>query len=229
MKREVRPQINPVQDESQTRTSLVSRSLAWLFSPRHFHLKLLSGTALGLIVIVSVAGASLFTTMQDYNEGILRTRTIKVMRLSSAIENDIAALETGHRGFLLTGKQLYLDPFNRRREVLNSRIDELMNLVKESSARRKGIMKVQEIVQKWLDTIALKEVNITETKRGAAKRSYTTGILLGAAGLDQAREILQSFQDEERIDLDNRRREQESVAQSAQILDFMPKLERSVV
>ena len=49
------------------------------------------------------------------------------------------------------------------------------------------------------------------------------------ATLDQASEILQSVQREEQIDLNQRVREQEWAAQSTQILDFLPELERAVV
>jgi PAS domain S-box-containing protein len=47
--------------------------------------------------------------------------------------------------------------------------------------------------------------------------------------LDQAREVLQSLQDEEQIVLNQRMHDQEWATQSAQILDFLPKLERSVI
>jgi membrane associated rhomboid family serine protease len=38
------------------RRGLVGRSAAWLFSPKHFHFKLLSGTAVGIVVITFLAG-----------------------------------------------------------------------------------------------------------------------------------------------------------------------------
>ena len=47
--------------------------------------------------------------------------------------------------------------------------------------------------------------------------------------LDQARELLRALQNEEQIVLNQRMRDQEWAAQSTQILDLLPKLERSVV
>src|SRR5256885_12927001 len=52
---------------------------------------------------------------------------------------------------------------------------------------------------------------------------------LGNGLLNQAREILQSLQNEEQIVLNQRMREQEWAAQSTQILDFLTKLERSAI
>src|SRR3984893_16956996 len=54
-------------------------------------------------------------------------------------------------------------------------------------------------------------------------------VVLGNSLLDQAREVLQSLQDEEQIVLNQRMHDQEWATQSTQILDFLPKLERAVV
>src|SRR5437868_13556923 len=90
---------------NQQRPGLFRRVSAWLFSQRHFHFKLLFGTAVGILVITLMAGIFLYVTLRNHNQDTVRSHTIEVIRLSSLIENDIAALETGHRGFLLTGNQ----------------------------------------------------------------------------------------------------------------------------
>src|SRR5207244_10637021 len=54
-------------------------------------------------------------------------------------------------------------------------------------------------------------------------------LTLSNASLDQARWILQSLKDEEQILLSQRTGEQEMAAQSTQILDSLPKLERAVI
>jgi CHASE3 domain sensor protein len=77
--------------------------VTWLLSPRHFHLKLLSGTAVGIVVIAFLAALFLFVTLRNHHRETLRTFSVDVVRLSGVIGNDIAALETNHRGFLLTG------------------------------------------------------------------------------------------------------------------------------
>ena len=216
--------------KTKVRRNIVSRSAAWLFSARHFHFKLLSGTAVGIVVITFLAGLFLFVTLRNHHQETLRAHTLDVMRLSSVIENDIAALETGHRGYLLTGNTDYLEPFERRRETIKRRVEELTMLILDSPRQRKRVMKIQEIVQKWLDQVALPQIRERQVKGAArlveAGESYG---LLGNGLLGQAREILQSLQNEEQIVLNQRMREQEWAAQSTQILDFLTKLERSVI
>jgi PAS domain S-box-containing protein len=213
------------------RRGLLGRSVAWLFSPKHFHFKLLSGTAVGIVVITFLAGLFLFVTLRNHHQETLRAHTLEVMRLSSVIENDVAALETGHRGYLLYGDGIYLESFERRRETIKRRVEDLTQLILDSPRQRKRVMKIQEIVQKWLETVALPQMNERQTKGASLltqPAAATTGAL-GTALLNQAREILQSLQNEEQIVLNQRMREQEWAAQSTQILDFLTKMERSVI
>ena len=80
------------------------------------------------------------------------------MRLSSLIENDIAALETGHRGFLLTGKPDYLAGFERRKASIEKDIQDLTRQLGENETQQKRVLKAREIVQKWIDTTGLPEI-----------------------------------------------------------------------
>ncbi len=203
--------------------------LAWLLSPRHFHYKLLSGTAAAVSLIIFLAGVFLFVTLRNHYQESLRAHTVQVMRLSSVIENDIAALESDYRGFLLTHDSRYIEPFQRRRQLIKQRSDELASLISQSSSQRKRMMKAQEAVQRWTNEVAQPAfANGNDNGNHAADPvELKTG--LGSGMLDQAREILQSIQDEERIVLNQRMREQDWATQVTQILDYEPKLERAVI
>jgi PAS domain S-box-containing protein len=213
------------------RRGIVGRSVAWLFSPKHFHFKLLSGTAVGIVVITFLAGLFLFVTLRNHHQESLRAHTIEVMRLASSIETDIATLETSHRGFLLTGDGAYLKLFERRRDQIKQGVEELTVLILDSQGQRKRVMKIQEIVQKWLDTVALPQMNARQTKGAtpAVELGGTASVSLGNSLLDQAREILQTLQNEEQIVLNQRMQDQEWATQSTQVLDLLRKLERSLI
>ncbi|HEY4283457.1 MAG TPA: CHASE3 domain-containing protein, partial [Chthoniobacterales bacterium] len=206
---------------------LFRRAGNWLFSKRHFHFKLLSGTAVGVTVIVLLASTFLYVTLRNRAHETLRSHTIEVIRLSSLIENDISALETGHRGFLLTGDQTYVAPFQRRRDQIERRLSNLRQLIKHNDRQARRVNKVQEVVREWINNTVLPEINAHGN--GLTGTSAKPALVLGNTLLDQAREALQSLQDEERIVLNQRMAEQEWAAQSTQILDFLPKLERSVI
>ena len=210
---------------NQDSPGLLRRAFAWLFSQRHFHFKLLSGTAAGVLVIILLAGIFLYVTVRNHEREGLRLHIVDVIHLSSVVENDIALLETQHRGFLITGEQIHVDAFARQRELIRSKLDSLASLILDQPAQRKRVIKVQEVVRKWLDTVAGPQMQA----HAASKAPEAGALQLGNSLLDQAREILQSLQDEERIILNQRMVDQEWASQSTQILDFLPKLKRSVL
>ena len=132
------------------RRSIFGRLGDWMFSRRHFHLKLLSGATVGVVVIIFLAGAFLLVTLRNHYQETLRAHTIEVMRLSSLIENDIASLESSHRGYLLSGSEDYVAPFEKKRELIRQRIEDLTTQILDSPRQRKRVMKVQEVVQNGL-------------------------------------------------------------------------------
>jgi PAS domain S-box-containing protein len=221
----------PVQPK-KTRPSLFGRIADWLFSQRYFHFKLLSGTTVGVAVIIFLVAVFLLVTLRDHYQDTLRSHTVAVIRLSSLIENDVASLESNHRGFLLSGNEDYSAAFEKKQASIKQRTEDLIGLILDSPTQRKRVMKVQEVVQKWLATVATPEIQARRTRGAAPSLSETTAA--GASGLgnsllNEAREILQSLQDEEQIALNQRTHDQEWAMQSAQILNFLPKLDRAVI
>ena len=192
-------------------------------SQKHFHFKLLSGTAAGVLVIIFLAGVFLFVTYRNHQQATLRAHSVEVLRLANVMENDIAALEGSHRGYLLTGKRSYMEAFDRRQGVIKDRFDELTALVLESPLQRKRVKKVQELVQKWLTTIA------TPAMKTEAPRTAVPVGALGDSVLEEARGLLSSVQEDEQRARNERMQDQDWVAQSTQILELLPKLERSVM
>ncbi len=208
--------------------SLLRRSIDWLFSERHFHLKVLSGTAAGVTVILILAGVFLWVTMRDHYQDEARTHMIDVIRVSSLVENDIVALQSGYRGFLLTGKPAYVTRFEEGKGSIQKHIQDLMLRIGESRTQRERILKVREIVQNWIDTTAMPGIEARQKSVGDANAN-SEPIHLGKSGLDQARGILESLENEEQIVLNARMREHEWAVQSTEILNVLPKLERSVI
>ena len=200
------------------------RPLSRLLGPQHFHYKLLAGTGAAVVVIVFLAGTFLFVTLRNYRQDAIRAHTVQVKRLSSVIENDIAALESYHRGYLLTGNEQYRERFESRKQAMQTRMGELAALVRESPAQRGRVVKARDLAQHWVEQVARPAFT-----KGSASSPRLTTAALGSMMLDQPREVLESLQDEEQIKLNHKMENQEWAAQSGQILDFLPKLERAVI
>nr|MDQ2659762.1 CHASE3 domain-containing protein [Verrucomicrobiota bacterium] len=196
-----------------------------MFSQKHFQAKLLSGTAAGVLVIVVLAGIFPFVTLRDHHQEIARTHTVEILRQASLVENDLAELETAHRGYLLTGSTTDADLFSRLQSTVKGRIDKLTGLIVDNPIQRKRVSKVQDIVRRWTSTTALPEMQ-TRVTRNATR---ALPIALGQSLLEEARETLHALQNDERVVLDQRMRDREWAVQATQILELLPKLERSVM
>src|SRR4051812_42229976 len=191
---------------------LLGRIGNWLFSHHHFHLKLISGTALGVLVIVFLAGTFFYVTLRHHMQELLRSHTVEVIRLSSLVENDIGGLETGHRGYLLTGDRNYVSSFDRRREEISRRLQDLQKLTDKNERQATRLTKVEGVINDWITNVALPEINAADrglTNAAIDPATGKSGISLGNKLLDQAREALQSLQDEEQIVLNQRMAEEE--------------------
>src|SRR5437660_2704693 len=160
-------------EPKKRRRSILRRIGDWLFSRRHFHLKLLSGATVGVVVIIFLAGAFLFVTLRNHYQDSLRTHTIEVMRLSSLIENDVAALESSHRGYLLGGSEDYIAPFEKKRDLIKHRIEDLTALILDTPRQRKRVIKVQEVVQRWLNAVAIPEMNARRANGATPTKTET--------------------------------------------------------
>ncbi len=207
------------------RAAFLRSKIESLLTPEHFNFKLLLGTAVGVSVILVLAVTCFVLTYRNQLQARFRAHTISVIRLSSVIENDIAALENAHRGYLLTHQRLYLQNFNRRKALFQKHSEELVAILLTNSQQRKRVLKMREIVGNWVTQRSL------TMQSGGMEHPENPGLAresLGAPILDEAREVLHSVQREEQIVLNQRVREQEWAVQSTQVLDFIPRLERAV-
>ncbi len=74
--------------------------------------------ALGLLVLVGIVAASVWLSAANRValEGVVRERAL--LETADAVEIAVDRAETGQRGFLLTGKEDYLRPFNAARQAV---------------------------------------------------------------------------------------------------------------
>jgi methyl-accepting chemotaxis protein len=87
--------------------------------------KMMIGTAVPLILIVILATVSFFSirSLEQSNQWV--DHTYQVLGKAANIEKLVVDLETGERGFLITGKESFLEPFHAGRTKLTVEIREL--------------------------------------------------------------------------------------------------------
>ena len=97
-----------------------------------------------------------------------------VIRNSSALQRNIIDMETGLRGFLLTGNEVFLEPYYLAQRQIPSMLDELDKMVKSSSpVQQITIVQIRMIHDRWHQKFAEK---LIEQKRTSTQNPIS-GIL----------------------------------------------------
>ncbi|MER3420697.1 MAG: methyl-accepting chemotaxis protein, partial [Chloroflexota bacterium] len=111
--------------------------------------KLLGGFGLALLI---VAGLNLFaytTTRKGVETSRWVDHTISVI---SAADEALAALvnmETGYRGFLITGKEEFLDPYNTGKATYQAKLKELQQKTADNPAQVKRWQELEQRADAW--------------------------------------------------------------------------------
>lgn len=88
------------------------------------------GIGFSLLILLISSTASYVGIQQQNRHRRELSVTRKVISLSNALLNSLQGAETGNRGFLLTGKESYLEPFNTALRSLPEELHEMQDLTK---------------------------------------------------------------------------------------------------
>jgi signal transduction histidine kinase len=71
----------------------------------------------------------------------------------------IVDMETGERGYLITGNKVFLEPFYKAKKVWASEIDNLKRLVSDNPEQVKRLIEIDLLQTKWLVNVVQKEID----------------------------------------------------------------------
>ena len=89
-----------------------------------------------------------------------------IIRNSSALQRNIIDMETGFRGYLLTGNEEYLIPYIQAKDQIPSLFQALTNFVAKQPHQLKHVEKIQQFHTDWVNNFAEPLIN---EKREATK------------------------------------------------------------
>jgi len=147
---------------------------------------------MGVLAIAGLTAFFIFLAFREHNFDQLRAHTLETLRTANKIQNELANLETEHRGYLLTGQASYREPFEHRKSLADSRLNELTALVAGDKAQEERVDQIKKTIAQWLQQVALPEMH----PRGNLRMSAVVpSSVLGKTYIDQARKILQTVQE----------------------------------
>lgn len=157
-----------------------------------FKRNLIIGYSLSLLLLLISAVASFVSINSLLDGSVMVNHTNTVI---NRLENVISVLkdaETGQRGFLLTGENSFLEPYNGALNQTYSLIDEVKGLTNDNPGQQQTIESLRLMVSKRISQLQL----LIEARKGG--RQATVGELLqGKKYMDEARALVQQMQSRE--------------------------------
>ncbi|SEN62957.1 CHASE3 domain-containing protein [Paenibacillus sp. OK076] len=122
---------------------------------------------LGYLVVVLLFGAVLLVLSAQIDASqkeidFISHHDLEVHNLTNAIEKNVLNMETGQRGFMITGEESYLEPYNQALTQWNSNYAELYELVSDNPSQQKTLETINTHIVRWIDvagsaSVALKK------------------------------------------------------------------------
>ncbi|GKU83823.1 CHASE3 domain-containing protein [Niallia sp. NCCP-28] len=76
----------------------------------------------------------------------------KVHELTNNIEKYMLDMETGQRGFIITGDSTYLEPYNKAEENWKLDYNKLMKLLKDNPDQQNNLKEIRTTIEHWITT-----------------------------------------------------------------------------
>ncbi|MBW1903341.1 MAG: CHASE3 domain-containing protein, partial [Deltaproteobacteria bacterium] len=117
--------------------------------------------------------------------------------LSISIAKDMVDMEAGQRGFIITGKEEFLEPYLAGQKRLKEHISKLRSLLSDDERSLTALAKVKSLASDWFEKAAGPEINARQEMNRHPETLKDAAVLLEAGTgkniLDQIREEFKKF------------------------------------
>ncbi|MGK0178327.1 MAG: PAS domain S-box-containing protein [Nitrospinales bacterium] len=163
--------------------------------------KLLIGGSVSLILFSILSIISLINISLVRETFWWVDHTQEVLKKANKIEKLIVDMETGQRGFLITGKEEFLEPYNLGKINLPIAINEIMELLRDNPSQADRVNKVSTLLDEWQKKAGSHEIKLRRrVNRGEipqAKVVFAIESKLGKDLIDDIRSKLEKFKNVE--------------------------------
>jgi signal transduction histidine kinase len=153
-----------------------------LLSHMKISTKIFAGFVLISFIFTSVVIINYQLSKKVVQNSSYLTNSQVIIRVSSALYRHIIDMETGLRGYLLTGNEVFLEPYYVAENQLPGMYTDLRKLVKNAPVQLEYLNQISDIQTRWQKTFS--EKLITE------KKAQKNSSLEGLAGLTSASEVI---------------------------------------
>lgn len=146
------------------------------------NLKIRTQTFLGFVVVfvvLTINAGIMYTSITSLTTtAVWVVHTQEVIAKLQKLQKLLIDMETGERGFLITGKEKFLEPYNKGNEGFHLTIENLISDVSDNPTQVQGLRVIATLEEKWTQVAA--SVEIAERRR----------IVEGAVDADSLQSVL---------------------------------------
>lgn len=163
--------------------------------------KIILGSSPFLIMVVILAFLAYHSIESLLNDANWVKHTHEVISNASTIEKLVADMETGERGFLITGKDEFLEPYNSGEKELSALLQKTRNLISDNPAQIEKLKIIEQTIAFWKKNAATPEIEKRrEVNQQASTMAEVTSLIEEGTGkriMDDIRAKLQVFKQAE--------------------------------
>src|SRR5437899_370432 len=167
-----------------------------------FDKRLTGGLALVVALVLVNAGVAYRNVLELRDDAIRVAHTHEVLDALDTLLSSAKDAETGQRGFLITGDERYLEPYEVALFALDAKLAEVNQLTSDDPRQQARVPQLQELVRAKLDELAA----TIELRRGAGFEAAQREVLndLGKNRMDAIRAVVAEMTEDERALLKER-------------------------
>ena len=170
----------------------------------------LAAASAGLLLAAVLSYLGLVRQLEDH-EWIIHTHT--VLEKLGEVRSNVTEVETGERGYLITGDDVYLAPYDRGARELRRNLNELRQLVGDDAKQQRALERLEPLVAAKLAFLAERIRIRRQQGLGAAAAAVREGF--GKQLMEQINVLLAGMkQEEDRLLLQRSRDLQSSATKS---------------
>jgi signal transduction histidine kinase len=160
-----------------------------------FKNKVILGFGTALVILVLVGVHSYRSLVQTDADRKWVNHTHQVIEKLDAVLNNLLDIETGTRGYVLTGEGTYLDPYNSAFVQVRQNIKDVRGLTVDNPVQQAALDKLEPLIAERLDTA--QGVIQIRTQQGLAAGAQSIRAGAGQQLMNQIRPQLSSMKREE--------------------------------
>ncbi|MGE0085469.1 MAG: methyl-accepting chemotaxis protein [Desulfococcaceae bacterium] len=163
--------------------------------------KLILSNFFPVMLIVILGCVATFSIKSLLNNNYWVGHTHEVINNILRIKNLIVDMETGERGFLITGNDKFLEPYIEGKKNITELIEVLKKKVNDNPEQVTRLGKIEKNINSWVEKVSIPEINARKDVISGSKTMNDIVLLIesgtGKKMMDELRSQINEFTDTE--------------------------------